>query len=194
MAWGLPQHPELYTADGLFFKLPEGENDLLRDEHGRAIIGDERNDENGQIAKIHLAFQRLHNTLMREALDGHDPAILSAPQSEALFRYVRRNVIGYYQGIVANKWIPLLTGQPLPRYSPPLDQMPFELTAAVYRLGHTLVPNRVVVDAQGTTKSPVDASLRGPGAGIPFTLLFGPDAQPAGQLRRPDRPGDARAA
>lgn len=179
---GPAQNPELYTADGLFFKLPEGENDLLRDENGRALIGDGRNDENGQIAEIHLAFQRLHNTLAREVLEGHAPAILSASQREALFRNVRRDVLGYYQGIVANTWIASLTGQLLPRSSRPLDQMPFELTAAVYRLGHTLVPDRLVVDAQGTTKSPVDASLRGPGAGIPFTLLFGPGAQPAGLL------------
>ncbi len=40
--------PEFYTPDGLFFRLGAGGQDLLRDADGRAIIGDERNDDNGQ--------------------------------------------------------------------------------------------------------------------------------------------------
>src|SRR5262249_30868306 len=50
--------PEYFTADGLFFRLRADGADLLRDEHGRALIGDDRNDENGFVAAVHLAFQK----------------------------------------------------------------------------------------------------------------------------------------
>jgi hypothetical protein len=169
--------PEFYTPDGLFFRLGTNGNDLLRDPNGVAIIGDPRNDDNGMIAQIHLAFQKYHNLLMARALHGVDTGSLNPAQKDALFNAVHDRVIGFYQGIVANKFGTAITGRPIPTNEPPLANVPAEFDMAVFRLGHTLVPNTVVVDHQGDRKSPIDPSLRGPGAFVPMDLLFGPHAQ-----------------
>ncbi len=179
---GPHDQPEFYTPDGLFFQLGANGRDLLRDANGKAIIGDERNDDNGMLAMIQVAFQRYHNKLMTEALDGVDPNRLGQRRKDMLFDRVHRQVVAVYQGIVANELAPALSGHALPENVAPNGSLPIEFSSAVYRLGHSLVPNTVVVDHQGNTKSPVDPSLRGPNGGIPFDLLFGPNAQHAAKF------------
>jgi hypothetical protein len=95
---------------------------------------------------------------------------------------VRDQVLGFYQGIVANQFAIAITGRPIPTHEPPIANVPVEFDMAVFRLGHTLVPNTVVVDHQGDRKSPIDPSLRGPGAFVPMDLLFGPHAQPSAKF------------
>lgn len=170
--------PQFYSPDGLFFLLGEDGQDVLRDDRGVALIGDERNDDNGQIARIHLAFQKFHNTLMAAHLGDASPESLTDRQGEMLFGRVRDLVIGVYQGIVSNQLAPLIVGAPLDDSGPPIANMPVEFSGAVWRMGHTLVPNRIVVDESGTTMRPVDSHLRSPD-GVPMRLLFGRDAQPA---------------
>ncbi|RUL85012.1 peroxidase family protein [Tautonia sociabilis] len=170
--------PQFYDDSGLLFRLGADGIDVLRDEHGVAVIADERNDDNGQIARIHAVFQRFHNTLMLGLLGDADPMGLNDRQKEMLFARVRDLVIGVYQGIVANQLAPLIVGAPLDDTVAPIANMPVEFSAAVWRLGHTLVPNRIIVDHQGNTLSPVDERLRS-AEGVPLDLLFGPDAQPA---------------
>jgi hypothetical protein len=179
---GPENQPEFYTPDGLFFQLGTGGTDLLRDADGVAIIGDPRNDENGQIASIHLAFQKYHNTLMTAALNGALPDSLNRAQKNALFAMVRNRVIGFHQGLVANALAVAFSGVAISDDMPPMARIPVEFSAAVYRLGHTLVPNTIVVDAQGTRLSPTDPRLRGPGSEVSYTLLFGPGAQPAARF------------
>ena len=183
--YGLGPHDEadFYTPDGLFFQFgnPAG-TDLLRDSDGVAIIGDPRNDENGQIESIHLAFQHYHNTLMTAALNGINSSLLGPAQKDALFSMARNQVIAFHQGIVANELAVAFTGRPVPDGIPPLAKIPVEFSAAVYRLGHTLVPNTIVVNAKGTRLNPTDPSLRGPGTEVPYRLLFGPHAQPASRF------------
>ncbi len=174
---------DFYTDDSLFFQFNNAAGtDLLRDSDGVAIIGDPRNDENGQIESIHLAFQHYHNTLMTAALGGVAPGLLGPAQKSALFGMVRNQVIGFHQGLVANELAVAFTGQPVADGMPPLTAIPVEFAAAVYRLGHTLVPNTIVVDAKGTRMNPTDPRLRGPGTEVPYTLLFGPNAQPAARF------------
>jgi hypothetical protein len=182
--YGLGPHdqPAFYTADGLFFQLGPGGADLLRDDEGVAIIGDPRNDDNGQVLSIHLAFQKYHNTMVTELLHGALPGALNGKQKDALFAMARDHVIGFHQGLVANELVVVFTGQPVADGMPPLPRIPVEFSAAVYRLGHTLVPNTIVVDAAGTRLSPTDPRLRGPGSEVPYTLLFGPGAQPASRF------------
>ncbi|QDV33246.1 peroxidase family protein [Tautonia plasticadhaerens] len=175
---GPARDPRFYSPDGLSFLLGEGGEDVLRDGRGVAVIGDERNDDNGQIARIHLAFQKFHNTLMTAHLGDADPGDLTDWQKEILFGRVRDLVIGVYQGIVSNQLAPLIVGAPLDDSGPPIANMPVEFSGAVWRLGHTLVPNQIVVDDSGTTMAPVDDRLRST-EGVPLRLLFGPDAQPA---------------
>jgi hypothetical protein len=171
-----------YTADGLFFQLGTNGTDLIRNSEGVALIGDPRNDENGQIASIHLAFQKYHNTLVAGFLNGVAPAFLNAPQKAAVFSMARNQVIGFHQGLVANLLAVLFTGTPVDDGMPALARIPVEFAAAVYRLGHTLVPNTIIVDTKGTRLNPTDARLRGPGSNVPYPLLFGPGAQPAARF------------
>ena len=171
--------PEFYTDDGLFFRLGNGGNDLLRNEKGVAIIGDGRNDENGFIGAIHLSFQKYHNSLMKKMLNGMSPGSLTSEEKTALFDQVRNELIQYYQGIVANEMSIAFAGIATPDNMPAIVNIPVEFAAAAYRLGHTLVPNQVVVDDIGTRKSPVDPELRKPGTLIRLDLLFGSKAQKA---------------
>jgi hypothetical protein len=174
--------PGFYTSDGLCFALGTGGTDLLRDANGVAIIGDPRNDENGQIASIHRAFQQYHNTLVSTLLRGNSPASLGVRQKQAVFAMARNLVIGFHQGLVANEMAVAFTGRPVADGMPPVDRIPVEFAVGVYRLGHTLVPNQIVVNESGKLVNPTDPSLRGPGASIPYTLLFGPTAQPAAKF------------
>jgi hypothetical protein len=182
--YGLGPHdqPEFYTTDGLYFQLGTNGTDLLRDANGVAIIGDPRNDENGQIESIHLAFQRLHNTLMTTAQNGVGAGDLNGAQKDALFAMVRNHVIGYHQGLVANLLAVAFTGRPVADGMPPIPVVPVEFSAAVYRLGHTLVPNTIIVNGTGKELIPTAPRLRGPGTEVPYALLFGPNAQPASRF------------
>ncbi len=174
---------DFYTPDGLFFRFNNSAGtDLLRDNNGVAIIGDPRNDENGQIESIHLAFQHYHNTLVTAALGGVAPGLLNPAQKAAVFGMARNQVIGFHQGLVANELAVAFTGQPVADGMPPLTAIPVEFSAAVYRLGHSLVPNTIVVNAKGTRMNPTDPSLRGPGTEVPYQCLFGPFAQPAARF------------
>jgi hypothetical protein len=170
--------PQFYSPDGLFFLVGRDGQDVLRDDRGVAVIADERNDDNGQIARIHVTFQKFHNTLMERHLGDAAPSDLTDRQREMLFARVRDLVIGVYQGIVSNQMAPLIVGAPLDHTMPPIANMPVEFSAAVWRMGHTLVPNRIVVDDAGTTLRPVDDRLRS-SEGVPMRLLFGREAQPA---------------
>ncbi len=171
--------PEFYTEDKLFFRLAASGNDLLRDEEGVAIIGDGRNDENGFVSTIHLSFQKYHNFLMNQALKGIDSKSLNSEIKTALFSQVRNNVIRHYQGIVTNQMSVAFSGLPVPANMPSIENVPVEFAGAVYRLGHTLVPQEIIVDDLGTKRSPVDSDLRRPGALIRLDLLFGDKAQMA---------------
>jgi hypothetical protein len=174
--------PNFYTADSLYFALGANGKDLLRDANGVAIIGDPRNDENGQIRLVHLSFQLYHNTLMTSVLNGVAPGRLNTAQKAALFGIVRNQVIGFHQGLVANMLAVAFTGQPVADGMPPITAVPVEFAAATYRLGHTLVPNTIIIDRKGTELNPTDPSLRQVGNEVPFTLLFGPGAQPAARF------------
>lgn len=174
--------PQYYTPDGLFFRLGPGGNDYPRDANGVAIIPETRNDDNGIIEEVQLSFEKYHNLLMSQALHGTDPNSLTPNQKAALFDMVHNDVVGYYQGIVANELSTAFTGKPLPTNEPPLANLPIEFSGAVYRVGHTLVPNMMVVDNQGDIKNPTDPTLRGVNGLVPLTLLFGPHAQPGAAM------------
>lgn len=156
--------------------------DLLRDESGKALVGDERNDENGLIAAVHLAFQRYHNLLIDRMLHGIPPESLSQQQKTALFQGVRNLIVARYQGMVANEMAVAFTGVPVPDNVEPIENVPVEFAGAVFRLGHTLVPHRIRVNARGDTFSPIDPQLRGDASFIDLNQLFGDSAQPAAEF------------
>jgi Animal haem peroxidase len=120
------------------------DNDLPRSAQGRAIIGDERNDENLLVAQTHLAFLKFHNAVV-SWLETNKPQIKPAD----LFDAARQMTTWHYQWIVLFDFIERLTGKgsikkikqqgrKFYRFKT-TPYIPVEFAAAAYRLGHSMV-------------------------------------------------------
>ena len=128
---------------------PEGTvltSDLPRDNEGKAVIGDPRNDENLAVAQTHMAFLKLHNVVAAQlaALGyfGHE-----------LFTRARLLTTLHYQWIVLHDFLPrimdpavlrqVINTDPSQRIFQvqPGDEptMPIEFSVAAYRLGHSMI-------------------------------------------------------
>lgn len=119
-------------------------NDLPRNRLGRAIIGDERNDENLVVSQTHLAFLKFHNAVIRH-LEETQPHLEGPDQ----FAEARRIVTWHYQWIVLFDWVERLTepgivlrikheGRRFYRFKK-TPYIPAEFSAAAYRLGHSMI-------------------------------------------------------
>lgn len=119
-------------------------NDLPRNRVGRALIGDERNDENLAVAQTHLAFLKFHNAVI-DWLTANQPMLTGIDQ----FSEARRIVTWHYQWIVLFDWVERLTepglvrkilqnGRRFYRFKAK-PYMPAEFSAAAYRIGHSMV-------------------------------------------------------
>jgi len=134
-----------------------GELDLPRNELGRAIIGDPRNDENIIVSQLQLLFLRFHNKVvdrLRSQFD--DPS--------ELFEEAQRVVRWHYQWIVVHDFLPRIVGQdvvedilhedPYAAAGGPVGRpeihlrfyrwkvspfMPVEFSVAAYRFGHSMI-------------------------------------------------------
>lgn len=125
-------------------EVPEFPNDLPRNQVGRALIGDERNDENLLVAQTHLLFLKFHNKVV-------DGLAMSQPglTGDALFEEARRIVTWHYQWIILFDFVERLTEPGLVRQIKEQGRrfyrfrsrpyMPAEFGAAAYRLGHSMV-------------------------------------------------------
>src|SRR5215218_9803689 len=136
----------LYEADGKRLKLrpsPDGVPDLPRAADGTAFLGDPRNDENHIIAQLHIAFIRLHNTLIAEGNS---------------FETARRLTRWRFQWIIVHDYLPHVVGPDLAEsllkktataiaYSgslykpknPNRPMMPLEYAVAAFRFGHSMI-------------------------------------------------------
>jgi hypothetical protein len=168
--------PELFEADGIRFRLgtttpipgqpaPSDQvfqgGDVPRQadgpDKGKAIIGDDRNDENLIIQQLHLAFLKFHNGTVDALLRGD-----TGVDQTSVFAEARRLVTLHYQWIVLNDFVrrfvdPVtfkdvlgvanLAGQ---RFVTPrplvfkvsatqIPPMPLEFSGAAFRMGHTMV-------------------------------------------------------
>jgi hypothetical protein len=121
------------------------DNDLPRDwQTGRALIGDERNDENLVIAQTTVALIKFHNKVV-EALrqSGYD--------ADDLFECARKQVIRHFQWMILHDYLPTIVDKDV------LDCvlrhglrwfkvarrkdlfMPLEFSGAAFRIGHSMV-------------------------------------------------------
>jgi hypothetical protein len=125
--------------------------DLPRNQQGRALIGDARNDENVLLAQLHLLFVRFHNAVVDRLLDQG-----AVPRDE-LFEHAQRLVRWHYQWIVLTEFLPLVAGEATARAvlpagpgEPPAVErrhfdwdgepfIPVEFSGAAYRFGHSMV-------------------------------------------------------
>jgi Animal haem peroxidase len=114
--------------------------DLPRNQDGRALIGDRRNDENLIISQLHLLFLRFHNKVVDQVHDDH-PGL----GSTELFEEAQRIVRWHYQWIVMHDFLPTILGDDAPsierRFSTARDgsSIPVEFSAAAFRFGHSMV-------------------------------------------------------
>jgi hypothetical protein len=153
-------HPYLYDNGGKLLTgadfayqssvIPNWQNqdDLPRTPKGTAIIGDPRNDENRIISQMQLGFLRFHNKVI---------------DSGKAFEEARRIVRWHYQWIVVNEFLRTICGSWIVDdilangrkvYQPECmganePFIPIEFAAAVYRFGHTMIPQQVRVKVGG---------------------------------------------
>lgn len=148
-------------------------NDLPRRRNGRAIIGDDRNDENLVVAQTHLAFLKFHNRVMDRLPQGdadNDRDIFTQVEEtrrSTSFHRARRLVRWHYQWLVVHDFLRRIIDAAVlndimadgPKFydfsGPPFNGepfMPLEFSGAAYRFGHSMVRetydyNRVFTDA-----------------------------------------------
>ncbi len=135
---GPDQNPELYESDRKHLKV--NGRDLPRRPDGSAILVEGRNDENQEIAQIHVAFLRAHNRLIDK---GHN-----LENARNLMRW-------RYQWLVVHEFLPEVIdagvyadvfrpdGSIETKYYDPKQAfkavMPVEFSVAAYRFGHSQV-------------------------------------------------------
>lgn len=132
--------------------------DLPRNEQGRALIGDPRNDENIIVGQLHLAFIKFHDRVVDRVRRANGQLT-----GEALFEEARRIVTWHYQWVVIQDFLRRIAGDAI------VDDvlsngrrffrwerepfMPVEFSAAAYRFGHSMIRpfydlNDVVVEVR----------------------------------------------
>ena len=141
--WGTPQDRGVKLLVG---RNPQGPEflaeDLPRNQQGRALIGDARNDENLVISQLVLLFIRFHNKVVDLVRGEH-----RAMSSTDLFVEAQRLVRWHYQWIVKHEFLPLIVGRDLADVEPSHFEwdresgpfMPVEFSVAAYRFGHSMV-------------------------------------------------------
>ncbi|WP_102795654.1 peroxidase family protein [Bowmanella denitrificans] len=135
---------ESVTDDGKIQK----DADLLRNNNTkRALIPDQRNDENLIISQLHLQFQKLHNSFVEKC---------SYNSATDKFSYAREMTISSYQNIVINDFLFEILHKDIWMYyfgsnnkMPELffkNTIPREFTMAAFRFGHAMVKQRYRVN------------------------------------------------
>jgi hypothetical protein len=138
--------------------------DVPRDDNGRAIIPDPRNDENLIIVQFHKAVIQFHNKLV-------DYARSQGMRPEWVFETARRLTRWHYQWAVIHDFLPRFVGDGLVgptgtvykeiagkppvinvRYYKPTNKdgrpfMPIEFAVAAYRFAHSIIRPAYIINA-----------------------------------------------
>lgn len=133
--------------DGLM--LVDDESYLPMNEAGQKFIsGDERVNEHIGLTAMHTLWVREHNRLAKELKRDWHPTW----SDEQLFWKARQLVVAKMQHITMQEWLPAMVGRP----TAPAEfdillandglQLDVEWTAAIFRIGHSMVPFHFVLD------------------------------------------------
>jgi hypothetical protein len=126
------------------FDLPRGGGSNAA-ERRKAVIADERNDDNLAVAQTHLAFMRFHNRVV-DTLPASVPAALRVTRAREL-------VTKHYQWLIRSDYLPRICAKAVlddvftngrkafEAAAEPTDlpTMPVEFSVAAFRLGHSMV-------------------------------------------------------
>lgn len=152
--------------------------DLQRSPHGRAVIGDHRNDENRIISQLQLAMIRFHNAVAEYVKEEEE-----VEGAEEIFEEARRLTTWHYQYVVVEDFLPAVCGQAVVndiqgqgrQYFCSASDTPFipiEFAVAAYRFGHSMMPQTIQLQRYGDEFPLFDPTTLGNG----FEPLNTPDA------------------
>jgi hypothetical protein len=126
--------------------------DVPRNQQGRALVGDPRNDVHLIISQLHLAFLKFHNAIVDRLRQQGVPA-------SEVFDHARQLTRWHYQWIVVNEFLPLSVGEEIVedvltnglKYLTYSDQVfiPVEFADAAYRFGHSQIRVDYVLNSSG---------------------------------------------
>ena len=129
-------------------------DDLPRNSQGTALIGDPRNDENGIVSQLQLAFLRFHNATYALVEEGKLPC---HRYYDDTFREAQRLVRWHYQWIIVHEFLPLIIDAGVLHsvlsdgfqcYDWDLEPfIPVEFAVAAYRFGHSQIRTRYTLNA-----------------------------------------------
>jgi len=153
---GSPYLYDIDDADKFLLGINErGEaKDLPRNQQGRALLGDPRDDVHLIISQLHLAFLKFHNATVDYLRSRGVPAANVFSEAQRLVRW-------HYQWIVVHEFLPLTVGEALVqdllrnglRFYTYTDApfIPIEFADGAYRYGHSQVRSRYTLNDYGTT-------------------------------------------
>jgi hypothetical protein len=126
-------------------------DDLPRNSEGIALVGDPRQDENLIIAQLHVAFLRIHNSVLRKLENGELKSC--GPAGATCFQQARRLATWHYQWVVYKDYLKRILDENVykeitnPKYQPKMAavsgdfRIPIEFSGAAFRFGHSMVRN-----------------------------------------------------
>lgn len=143
--------------------------DLPRNQQGRALVGDARNDENLIVSQLHLLFIGFHNRVV-DHVRRRSPRLRGAQLLEEAQRIVR----WHYQWIVTHDFLRRIVGAEMADrvfapgvgsagptverrfYTWPHEPyMPVEFSGAAYRFGHSIVREDYILNDALRTGVPI---------------------------------------
>jgi hypothetical protein len=149
-------------------------HDLPRNQQGRALIGDPRNDVHVIISQLHLLFIRFHNKVV-DRVRAEQPKL----EGRALLEECQQVVRWHYQWMVIHDFLERVVGKETAQsvltdgrqyFTWATDPyMPVEFSAAAYRFGHSMIRPHYDLN-RANTKIPIFAEADDPG---PFDHLGG---------------------
>ncbi|MEO9945989.1 peroxidase family protein [Paraglaciecola sp.] len=185
------QYSMLFDDKGKFRVSDTRPYDVIRDENGRALIPDQRNDENAIIIQFHVLWQNIHNKIIDfitlnmdkkckvDSITIHNEArqiTTSLFQYLTIYDYAERilhpDVFKCYFGTIS-KDSTIQTKEYILKDKNKLEAIPVEFSHAAFRFGHSMVRSDYNLDIKDDQKDQrtLTEIFRGQNNGnLPLTL------------------------